>query len=171
MNSDDAASTDPAAEAYQKGRASLDKQDYDAAIAAFTEGARLDPKSARTFCGRVLPTRRRATTTRPSPTTTRPFGSTRKTPLRIPTVVLPARERATMTGPSPTTMRRFGSTRKTPNPTTAGASPMGKWATTTRPLPTSRKPFASIPRRRSVLQPWHCPREKGRTGPGGRRLH
>ena len=38
-----AASADAAKEAYEKGKASLDKREYDAAITAFTEAIRLDP--------------------------------------------------------------------------------------------------------------------------------
>ncbi|MGO8691612.1 MAG: tetratricopeptide repeat protein, partial [Thermoguttaceae bacterium] len=47
-----AASADPAAEAGQKGRSCLSRQDYDAAIAAFTEAIRLDPKKADAYYGR-----------------------------------------------------------------------------------------------------------------------
>ena len=39
-----AASADTAKGAYEKGKASLEKKDYDAAISAFTEAIRLDPK-------------------------------------------------------------------------------------------------------------------------------
>src|ERR1039458_2737477 len=39
-----AASADAAAEAFQKGLSYLDKEEYDTAIAAFTEAIRLNPK-------------------------------------------------------------------------------------------------------------------------------
>ena len=38
--------TDAAADALKKGKACLEKKDFDAAIAAFTEAIRLDPKDA-----------------------------------------------------------------------------------------------------------------------------
>ena len=41
-----AASADAAKDAYDKGKACLDKRDYDAAITAFTEAIRLEPKNA-----------------------------------------------------------------------------------------------------------------------------
>ena len=41
-----AASADAAKEAYEKGKGCLEKKDFDAAIAAFTEAIRLDPKFA-----------------------------------------------------------------------------------------------------------------------------
>ena len=41
-----AASADAAKEAYDKGEACLDKQDFDPAITAFTEAIRLNPKHA-----------------------------------------------------------------------------------------------------------------------------
>ena len=44
-----ASSADTEANAYQKGIASLEKQDYDAAVAAFTEAIRVNPKSADAF--------------------------------------------------------------------------------------------------------------------------
>ena len=43
---------DPAADACQKGMACLEKKDYDAAIAAFTEAIRLDPTNAEAYCNR-----------------------------------------------------------------------------------------------------------------------
>ncbi len=47
-----AASADAAMEAYEKGAACLEKKDYDAAIAAFTEAIRLNPTTAEAYCGR-----------------------------------------------------------------------------------------------------------------------
>ena len=47
-----AASADPAKEAYTKGLALLEKQADDAAIAAFSEAIRLDPRNARAYDGR-----------------------------------------------------------------------------------------------------------------------
>jgi len=47
-----AASADAATEAYQKGLSCLGEQDYDAAIAAFTEAIRLNPKSAQAYYNR-----------------------------------------------------------------------------------------------------------------------
>ena len=47
-----AASADPAAEAYKKGLACFEKEQNDAAVAAFSEAIRLDPKNAEAFCGR-----------------------------------------------------------------------------------------------------------------------
>jgi tetratricopeptide (TPR) repeat protein len=41
-----------AKEAVEKGRALVQKQDFDGAIAAFTEALRLDPKSVPAYCGR-----------------------------------------------------------------------------------------------------------------------
>jgi tetratricopeptide (TPR) repeat protein len=49
-----AASADVAKEAYQKGISSLAKKDYDAAIAAFSEDIRLDPKHANAYVSRGL---------------------------------------------------------------------------------------------------------------------
>ena len=46
------ASADPAADAYKKGVLYLDKQDFNSAVAAFTEAIRLSPKSAEACCGR-----------------------------------------------------------------------------------------------------------------------
>ena len=46
-----AASADAAKDAYDKGKACLDKRDYDAAITAFTEAIRLEPKNTQ----RILP--------------------------------------------------------------------------------------------------------------------
>jgi tetratricopeptide (TPR) repeat protein len=48
------ASANPAKEAYQKGKACLEKKDLDAAIAAFTEAIRLDPKFAEAYSYRGL---------------------------------------------------------------------------------------------------------------------
>jgi len=47
-----AASADAAKDAYEKGKARLDKKDYDGAITAFTEAIRLDPKFALAYCNR-----------------------------------------------------------------------------------------------------------------------
>jgi tetratricopeptide (TPR) repeat protein len=47
-----AISADPAKEALAKGKACVEKKDYDAAIAAFTEAIRLDPKCAEAYCRR-----------------------------------------------------------------------------------------------------------------------
>ncbi len=47
-----ATSADRAAEAYQKGKSCLEKGDSDAAIAAFTEAIRLDPKLANAYTDR-----------------------------------------------------------------------------------------------------------------------
>jgi tetratricopeptide (TPR) repeat protein len=47
-----AVSADPAADAYQKGKTYLEKGDSDAAIAAFTEAIRLDPKLANAYSDR-----------------------------------------------------------------------------------------------------------------------
>ena len=44
-----ATSADAAREAYQKGISCLDKRDYDAAITAFTETIRLDPRDAQAY--------------------------------------------------------------------------------------------------------------------------
>ena len=41
-----AASADAAKEAYENGKACLEKQDYDGAAAAFTEAIKLDPNDA-----------------------------------------------------------------------------------------------------------------------------
>ncbi len=49
-----AVSADAAKEAYEKGKTCLEKKDYDAAIAAFTEAIRLDPKLGQAFCDRGL---------------------------------------------------------------------------------------------------------------------
>ncbi len=43
-----AVSADLAKDSYEKGKACLDKRDYDAAITAFTEALRLDPKNVTT---------------------------------------------------------------------------------------------------------------------------
>jgi Flp pilus assembly protein TadD len=47
-----AAGPDLAAQAVKKGNACLDKADFEAAIAAFTEALRLDPKNAEAYCRR-----------------------------------------------------------------------------------------------------------------------
>lgn len=47
-----AATADPAKEAYEKGNSCLEKKDYDAAIAAFTDVIRLTPKDAKVYCTR-----------------------------------------------------------------------------------------------------------------------
>ena len=44
-----AASADAAKEAYEKGKDCFDKGEYDAAIIAFTEVIRLDPKNAEAY--------------------------------------------------------------------------------------------------------------------------
>ena len=44
-----AASADAATEAYEKGKACLDKKDYDAAIVAFTRAIQLDPNNAKAY--------------------------------------------------------------------------------------------------------------------------
>ena len=49
-----AASADPAAEACRKGQSCFEKQDYDAAIAAFTTAIRIDPKDAEAYYFRGL---------------------------------------------------------------------------------------------------------------------
>ncbi len=49
-----AASADAAKEAYEKGKACLEKHDYDAAIDAFTEAIRLDPENAEAYWNRAL---------------------------------------------------------------------------------------------------------------------
>jgi hypothetical protein len=41
-----AAAAKSAADCYKQGKACFDKEDYDAAIAAYTEAIRIDPKSA-----------------------------------------------------------------------------------------------------------------------------
>ena len=58
----------------------LEKADYDAAIAAFNEAIRIDPKNAVAYHDRGGPTTIKANTTRPSPTIRRPSGSTRNWP-------------------------------------------------------------------------------------------
>ena len=47
-----AASADSATDAFERGKACLDKQDYDAAIIAFTEAIRLDPSNVLAYCNR-----------------------------------------------------------------------------------------------------------------------
>ena len=47
-----AAPPEPAAEALKKGNACIEKEDFDAAIVAFSEAIRLDPKSAQAYAGR-----------------------------------------------------------------------------------------------------------------------
>src|SRR6516225_4448020 len=47
-----AADAGAAKTAYEKGKACLDKKDYDAALAAFDEAIRLDPKDAKSYVGR-----------------------------------------------------------------------------------------------------------------------
>ena len=49
-----AAGADPAKEAEERGRACLDKQDFDGAIAAFTQAVGLDPKDAKGYYLRGL---------------------------------------------------------------------------------------------------------------------
>ena len=44
-----AASADPATKAYERGKACVGKKDFDAAIVAFTEAIRLDPKFAEAY--------------------------------------------------------------------------------------------------------------------------
>ena len=46
---DVSANADAVAEACKKGKACLEKKDFDAAIAAYTEAIRLDPKLANAF--------------------------------------------------------------------------------------------------------------------------
>jgi cytochrome c-type biogenesis protein CcmH/NrfG len=53
---------DPAADAYQKGMAYLEKKDLDAAIAAFTEAIRLNPKEAKRTTTVAPPTETRVNT-------------------------------------------------------------------------------------------------------------
>ena len=53
-----AESADPSAEACQKGKACLEKRDCDAAISAYAEAIRLDPKSAAAYSGRGARTRK-----------------------------------------------------------------------------------------------------------------
>ncbi len=47
-----AASADPAKEAFNKGKACYEKKDYDAAIIAFSEAIRLNPRNAEAYCNR-----------------------------------------------------------------------------------------------------------------------
>ena len=47
-----AASADAAKEAYENGLSCLEKKDYDAAITAFTEALRLDPKNVEAYYNR-----------------------------------------------------------------------------------------------------------------------
>ena len=47
-----AASADAAKDAYEKGKACLEKKDYDSAVTAFDEAIRLDPKNALAYCNR-----------------------------------------------------------------------------------------------------------------------
>ena len=49
-----AASADPARDAYEKGKACPEKKDYAAAIGAFTEAIRLDPKDTRAYRNRSI---------------------------------------------------------------------------------------------------------------------
>jgi hypothetical protein len=49
-----AASADAAKKAYEKGKACFAKRDYDAAIAAFSEAIRLDPKDADAYLERAM---------------------------------------------------------------------------------------------------------------------
>ena len=80
-----AAGADPAAEAYQEGVTSLDKQDYDAAVTAFDEAIRLDPKNAAAHHHGVSPTGTRANTTRRLPISPGPSGSIQVAP-RLTTI-------------------------------------------------------------------------------------
>jgi Tfp pilus assembly protein PilF len=48
-----AASADAAGDAFQKGISYFEKEDYDAAITAFSEAIRLDPKDAKAYYGRA----------------------------------------------------------------------------------------------------------------------
>ena len=49
-----AACADPAKEAFEKGKACLEKGDFEVAIAAFTEAIRLKPDYADAYCKRGI---------------------------------------------------------------------------------------------------------------------
>ena len=121
-----AATADPAAEAYHKGLSCFEKQDYDAAIADFSEATRLAPKDAPATAAGAAPTRKRAISTRPSPTTRRPSGSIRSTPRRITTGASPTGRGASTPGPLPTTTKPSGSIQNTPGHIATAASPMAQ---------------------------------------------
>ena len=139
-----AASADPAAEAYQKGRACFDKHDYDAAIAAFTEVIRLDPKNAKGFTTGAVPTRTRAISTSPSPTTAKPFASIQKTPRRITIGASSTTRRPNTIRRSPTSTRPSGSIQNLNRHFSTGVLPTLTRARTIGRLPTPTKPFGSI---------------------------
>ena len=105
-----AANADTGKEAYEKGISDLLKQDYDAAITAFTEAIRLNPGPQIVFCKAALPIRKRANLSRLLPTTRRPSGSTGTLPKRIADEAIPTRTMANSTMRSPTSPMPFGST-------------------------------------------------------------
>lgn len=117
-----AAGADAAKEAYQKGVACLEKKELNAAIAAFTEAIRLNPKDAVAYCGRAgayfqqgecenfkkadVATSNRSMK-KPSSISRRPSASTRRMPRRIAIGGFPTTGRATLTKPLPTSPRPF----------------------------------------------------------------
>ena len=99
-----------------------DKNEFDKAIADYTEAIRLDPNDAGAFHDRGIIWEIRGTMTRPLPTSTRPFGLIRTTPRRLTTGAEPGNSRESSTTLWPTTPRPFGSTRRTRPRSITGAT-------------------------------------------------
>ena len=99
----------------QPGDAYIDKGEYDRAIADYDEAIRLDPKLAKAYFNRGVPTKPRANTTGRSPTTMRRSSSIRNTSPPTTAGGTPTKPRANTTGRSPTTVRRSGSIRNSPS--------------------------------------------------------
>ena len=162
------ASADPAKDACQNGMSSLAKQDYDAAITAFSDAIRLNAEYAgRRITVGASPMQTKVNMTRPSPIAVKRSDSPRMTPQPITAVESPTGKRGTTIKRSRITTKPFGSTQNSATRTTVEVLPAIVQATKIGRSPTTTRPFA-ISRallKPSVLGAVPTPRRGARTKP------
>jgi hypothetical protein len=127
---------------FNQGVEALDKNEFDRAIADFTEAIRLDPKLPQAYHNRGVAC------------------STRNTQEPTAAGVRPMTARARRTRPLLTTPKPSASTRLWHKPTAAGAHPMTPKLNTRRPLLTTRRRLGLNQHNPSSIKPVPFPTEQ-----------